>query len=84
MHRGLISLLSPVRQGSLLMTLRQNWTLLHLKHKFLHHNRSGRKGGGTGLLLRETISVSKIVAGEKTSFEFSEWSLNTNSFRARL
>ena len=26
----------------------------------------------------------KIDAGEKTSFEFSEWSLNTNSFRARL
>ena len=28
--------------------------------------------------------VSKIDAGEKSSFEFSEWSLNTNSFRARL
>ena len=53
-------------------------------HKFLHHNRSGRKGGGTGLLFRENIDVSKIDAGEKTSFEFSEWSLNTNSFRARL
>ena len=53
-------------------------------HKFLHHNRSGCKGGGTGLLFRENIDVSKIDAGEKTSFEFSEWSLNTNSFRARL
>ena len=50
-------------------------------HKFLHH---GRKGGGTGLLFRENIDVSKIDAGEKTSFEFSEWSLDTNSFRARL
>ena len=28
--------------------------------------------------------MSKIDAGEKTSFEFSERSLNTNSFRARL
>ena len=53
-------------------------------HKFLHHNRSGRKGGGTGLQFRENIDVSKIDAGEKTSFEFSEWSLNTDSFRARL
>ena len=53
-------------------------------HKFLHHNRSVRKGGGTVLLLRENIDVSKVDEGEKTSFEFSEWSLNTNSFRARL
>ena len=53
-------------------------------HKFLHHNRSGRKGGGTGLLVRENIDVSKIDVGEKTSFEFSEWSLNTYSLRARL
>ena len=36
------------------------------------------------MLFRENIDVSKIDAGEKTSFEFSEWSLNTNSFRARL
>ena len=43
-------------------------------HKFLHHNRSGRKRGGTGLLFRENIGVKKIDAGEKTSFEFSEWS----------
>ena len=53
-------------------------------HKFLHHIRPDRKGGGTGLLFRENIDVSKIDAGDKTSFEFSEWSLNTNSFRARL
>ena len=53
-------------------------------HKFLHHNRSGRKGGGTGLLFRENIDVSKIDEGERTSFEFLEWNLNTNSFRARL
>ena len=53
-------------------------------HKFLHNNRSGHKGGGTGLLFRGNIDMSKIDAAEKTSFEFSEWSLNTNSFRARL
>ena len=36
------------------------------------------------MLFRENIDVSKIDVREKTSFEFSEWSLNTNSFRARL
>ena len=50
----------------------------------MHHSRSGRKGGGTGLLFRENIGVKEIDAGEKTSFEFSEWSLSLNSFRARL
>ena len=54
-------------------------------HDFIHHNRSGRKGGGTGLLFREKIGVTckKIDAGEKTSFEFSEWSLSMNAFQAR-
>lgn len=53
-------------------------------HKFLHHNRKGRKGGGTGLLFKENIEVKKIDAGEKTSFEFSEWCVNSNLLRARL
>ena len=37
-------------------------------HRFLHHNRSGRKVGGTGLLFRENIHLSKIDAGEKNLF----------------
>ena len=44
-------------------------------HKFLHHSRSGRKGGGTGLLFKENIDMKKIDSGEKTSFEFSEWGI---------
>ena len=36
------------------------------------HARSGRSGGGTALLCRDSISVTRIAAGEKTSFEFSE------------
>ena len=35
--------------------------------------RSGRSGGGTALLCRDSISVTRIAAGEKKSFEFSEW-----------
>ena len=37
------------------------------------HARSGRPGGGTALLCRDSISVTRIAAGEKKSFEFSEW-----------
>ena len=37
------------------------------------HARSGRSGGGTTLLCSDSISVTKIAAGEKKSFEFSEW-----------
>lgn len=32
----------------------------------------------------KNIGVKKIDAGEKTSFEFSEWNISTDSFRARL
>jgi exonuclease III len=35
--------------------------------------RIGRIGGGTALLCRENIAISKVAAGEKSSFEFSEW-----------
>ena len=50
----------------------------------MHHNRSVLKRDGTGLLFRENIEVKKIDAGEKTSFELSEWSLSSKSFRATL
>ena len=53
-------------------------------HKSMHHNRSVLKRDGTGLLFRENVEVKKIDAGEKTSFELSEWSLSSNSFRATL
>ena len=43
-------------------------------HKFFHHDRVGRRGGGggTGLLVKKHIDVKKIDGGEKLSFEFSE------------
>ena len=37
------------------------------------HARSGRSRGGTTLLCSDSISVTEIAAGEKKSFEFSEW-----------
>ena len=34
-------------------------------HKFMHHNQSGREGGGMGLPLSESIGVKKIDAEER-------------------
>ena len=42
-------------------------------YKLYDHPRFGRTGGGTALLCREGITVTKVAAGEKRSFEFSEW-----------
>ena len=43
--------------------------------KFVHCPHKDRKGGGTGLLARGDITVRMLDAGEKLSFEFSEWDL---------
>ena len=42
-------------------------------HTFVHQDRQGRRGGGTGLLYKKNIDVKKIDSGEKTLFEVSEW-----------
>ena len=42
-------------------------------YKLLDHMRIGRRGGGTGLLFRDSLTVTKVDGGEKESFEFSEW-----------
>lgn len=42
-------------------------------YKLFDHPRVGRRGGGTGLIFRDSLSVKQVDAGEKTSFEFSEW-----------
>ena len=38
--------------------------------------RQGRTGGGTALLYRENLNIHKIVGGEKSSFEYSEWTVS--------
>ena len=53
-------------------------------YKFADQPRTRRTGGGTGLLYRDNIQVSKLEAGEKNSFEFSEWRIRTGRFRLRL
>ena len=53
-------------------------------HKFIQQDRDGRRGGGTGLLFKKAIDVKKIAAGQKSSFEFSEWRVSFASLRAKL
>ena len=53
-------------------------------YNFLDHPREGRCGGGTGLIFRDSLRVKKVEAGEKSSFEFSEWTVTTVSNCIRL
>ena len=48
------------------------------------HSRTGRRGGGTALVYRNSLTVKKIDAGEKTSFEFSEWTVQSASHNLRI
>ena len=41
--------------------------------KLWDHKRTGRHGGGTGLLFGDSLTVTKVCGGEKEQFEFSEW-----------
>ena len=40
--------------------------------KLIDHCRDGRWGGGTALLVKDSLQVKKVDAGEKTLFEYSE------------
>ena len=48
------------------------------------HSRTGRRGGGTALVYRNSLTVKKIGAGEKTLFEFSEWTVQSASHNLRI
>ena len=41
-------------------------------------------GGGIGLLFKDSIHVSNIASGSKSSFEFAEYLLSNESLRFRL
>ena len=53
-------------------------------YKFFDHPRFARRGGGTGLLFKDNMSVSKIAGGEQQSFEYSEWNVHSGSQRISL
>ena len=53
-------------------------------YQFIHQPRLHRCGGGTGLLYKESINASQVVAGEKSSFEFAEYHIVFKSFQLKL
>lgn len=53
-------------------------------YRLLHRPRADRVGGGTALLYKESFNIRQIAAGEKSSFEFSEYVIDTSSFQFRL
>ena len=53
-------------------------------YRLLHCPRAGRAGGGTALLFKDSFNVRQFAAGEKSSFEFSEYLIDTSSFQFRL
>ena len=53
-------------------------------YNLLDYSRTGRLGGGTGIMFREDISVSQNAAGEFQSFEYSEWNITSRSHRLRM
>ncbi len=53
-------------------------------YKFFDHPRSGRQGGGTGLLFQNNLKVAKVAGGERQSFEYSEWKITSGSRRVNL
>ena len=46
--------------------------------------RTGRSGGGTALIVRGSLHVKKVDAGEKTSFEFLDWIVDCGSRKLRI
>ena len=53
-------------------------------YKLLHCPRGDRRGGGTALLFRDNINVSKLETVSRISFESSEYLVCTGSLRFRL
>ena len=53
-------------------------------YKFIHQPRINRRGGGTGLLFKETIDARQITAGENIAFEFAEYHISFKAFQLKL
>ncbi|EDO42212.1 predicted protein [Nematostella vectensis] len=53
-------------------------------YRLVDYSRDDRKGGGTGILYNENITVRKVRSGEESSFEYLEFTVNFEKFDARL
>ena len=48
-------------------------------YNLLDHPRVGRRGGGTGIMFRDNLSVCQCTASEFQSFEYSEWKVTSGT-----
>ena len=48
-------------------------------YRFLQRPRADRVGGDTALLYKESFNIRQFAAGEKSSFEFSEYLIDASS-----
>ena len=53
-------------------------------YRLLHRPRAHCVSGGTALLFKDNFNVRQLAAGEKSSFEFSEYLIEASSFQFRL
>ena len=53
-------------------------------YNLMDHCRDDRRGGGIGLICRDSLRVKKVEAGVKDSFEFTEWTVRTLGHNLRL
>ena len=49
-------------------------------YKFLDSPRLHREGGGTGIIFKQHLDITPLDFGIKSSFEFSEWRLDSKTF----
>jgi len=53
-------------------------------YTLLDNPRSGRRGGGTGILFRKCLIANQHASGQFPSFEISEWKVTSGSLRIHL
>ena len=53
-------------------------------YRLLHCPSADRAGGGTAFLFKDSFNLRQFAAGEKSSFEFSEYLINASSFQFRV
>ena len=53
-------------------------------YKLCDHPRPDRTGGGTAIVFRDTLCITKLAADVLNSFEYSEWKIVSGSFRVHF
>ena len=53
-------------------------------NKLNDHCCDSRRGGGTALLVKDSLQVKKVDAGEETSFEYFKWAVNCGCYKLKI